>query len=448
MMRTNCFRHPVSFALIALIISLLAVPQSSLASTDVLSQARNMIARKDFKAAAELLQRNEGLMAGNIDFDYMLGTAALDAGMADTATIALERVLALRPGFMGARLDLARAYFLLGDIDRSKQEFEIVGRNNPPPAAKAVLEAYLKRITDVQEEANRPYRFFVEYGYGRDSNINFSGSSSQISIPVFGGAVFTLNPLNVATAKDVSQLVAGVEYEKKIAPDFGVIGNYSYRLRDNINSSDFDTVSQDYTAGVYWGLPTNRLTLSIDGGRYDLNSNLSRVSSGFSADWKYALGPRNQITLFTKENRTRFVGDLNINSFNSTVTGMNKLFILPDGGGGVNATLMYGEEDGVNGRADGNKYFHGIRLMGFHKLAANWDTGLMAGSTWAQFQRSNASFLRRRADKSVDQGLFLNYRVDSKTLINMSISRINNSSNIGLYDFVRTEYLLKLRRTF
>lgn len=433
---------------IILCFSPLSFLHAASSETAVISQAKKLILERKLTGALDILLSVEDRLAGNIDYDYLLGTVALDLGKADLATVSLERVLVIRPNFMGARIDLARAYFLLGDLDRAKQEFEVVSKNNPPATAKMVIDSHLKKIADIQEELDRPYRFFVEYSFGRDTNINFSNSSGQVAIPVFGNAIFTLNPINVATAKDFSQATAGITYDKKISPTLGLTGSYSYRLRDNINSSVFDSANQDYSGGFYFGAPTNRVSASLDGGRYELNSSLSRVSSGYLVDWKYAFGPSNQLTVFNKTNHTRFVGDLNINSFDSRVYGLNKLFILPGGNSLINASLLYGEENGVNGRADGNKYFHGLRLMAMQKLTPKWDAGLMVGKMSADYKKENASFLTKRTDSTEDLGIFSNYRIDSKTLISMTISKINNSSNIALYDFMRTEYLLKLRREF
>ena len=49
-----------------------------------------------------LLAPYEDEMAGNVDYDYLLGIAALDSGQPDKASLALERVLAVNPNAAGA----------------------------------------------------------------------------------------------------------------------------------------------------------------------------------------------------------------------------------------------------------------------------------------------------------------------------------------------------------
>src|SRR5690242_4679052 len=52
---------------------------------------------------------------GNPAFDFYYGVAAVDAGHAGEGVLALERYIANFPDNQAARLELARAYFVLGD---------------------------------------------------------------------------------------------------------------------------------------------------------------------------------------------------------------------------------------------------------------------------------------------------------------------------------------------
>ncbi len=96
--------------------------------------------------AYALLTPLEDKYAGDVQFDYALGVAALDSGKADRATLAFERVLAVNPNYAGARLDMARAYFQLGDAERAKTEFLAVQASRPPAEAAAVITRYLDAI--------------------------------------------------------------------------------------------------------------------------------------------------------------------------------------------------------------------------------------------------------------------------------------------------------------
>lgn len=107
-------------------------------------------------ASAQALQKAEALYqaliplgpryAGTPDYDYLLGIAALDTNRLETARSALQRVVAAQPGNSPARLELARTYFLLGQRDDAKREFETAQAANPPANVRPTIQAYLNAI--------------------------------------------------------------------------------------------------------------------------------------------------------------------------------------------------------------------------------------------------------------------------------------------------------------
>ena len=111
-----------------------------------IARAQQLLNQNKPAEAYEYLAPFEDRYAGDVDFDYVLGISALDSGKSDKATLAFERVLAVNPNFAGARLDMARAYFQLGDADRAKAEFLTVRELNPPQQALAVIKQYLDAI--------------------------------------------------------------------------------------------------------------------------------------------------------------------------------------------------------------------------------------------------------------------------------------------------------------
>lgn len=111
-------------------------PAEQQAKTDalekVLRDADALLNARKPADAYNLLEPLDFEYSGNVRFDYLLGIAALDSGHPDKATLALERVLSVDPNFAGARLDMARAYFQLGDLPRAKTELEAVMKQDPP----------------------------------------------------------------------------------------------------------------------------------------------------------------------------------------------------------------------------------------------------------------------------------------------------------------------------
>src|SRR5260221_6187151 len=95
----------------ALALALLAAGFPALAQQADIARAKALVDQGKPAEAYEILAPLEDKLSGDVEFDYLLGVAALDSGKPDRATLAFERVLAVNPNFAGARLDMARAYF-------------------------------------------------------------------------------------------------------------------------------------------------------------------------------------------------------------------------------------------------------------------------------------------------------------------------------------------------
>jgi len=110
---------------------------SALAADPDLKKVDALIEQGRVAEAYSLLEPFEYKQAGDVNFNYLLGTAALDSGKPDKARLAFERVLAADPYFAAARIGMGRAYFALGDFNRAKTEFETVLTQNPSPTARS-----------------------------------------------------------------------------------------------------------------------------------------------------------------------------------------------------------------------------------------------------------------------------------------------------------------------
>jgi tetratricopeptide (TPR) repeat protein len=100
-------RKKLIFILVA---TLLSCP-AAFAQTDdaTLIKADAMIKEGKAADAFALLEPLEAKLAGNATYDYLLATAALQAGNPSRATFIYERILALNPEFIGVRAEIGRA---------------------------------------------------------------------------------------------------------------------------------------------------------------------------------------------------------------------------------------------------------------------------------------------------------------------------------------------------
>ncbi len=166
----------------------------ALAQDALLDRARNLIQAKQYKEAYALLEPQEQARAGDINFDYLLGIAAIDAGQLTRGVFALERVLAVRPDHAQARAEIARAYFLMGENKTARSEFQAVKGSRPPAEVASTVDRFLDALDARERSRHTGVTGYIELGLGHDTNVNAATGSTSFAIPAFGGAVFTLAP--------------------------------------------------------------------------------------------------------------------------------------------------------------------------------------------------------------------------------------------------------------
>lgn len=434
-------------------------PAGSDASEKPLRDAEALMKAGRPAEAYNLLLPLEFDRSGEVRFDYLIGIAALDSGKPDKATLAFERVLAVDPNFAGARLDMARAYYQLGDLPRAQTEFETVSRQNPPEAARVTIRKYLDAIAAQQEAKQTRSSAYVEVGMGHDTNVNNSTSQSQIDVPVFGNQTFTLNPTNLKTADNYYSAATGGEVSHNLNANWGLYAGADVRQRGNITQTRFDTLSLDGRAGVtFTDSGKNIFRIGGTGGRYNLARVHDRDSSGFSADWRHVYSPANQVSLFAQHGRNRFVDPaMTINDFDQTILGAGWLHALEDGQSVMFGSLFLAKENDVapvtpanpgGGRADGNKRALGLRAGGQTVMGDATELFANLGLQSGDYDKVNASFLRKRKDRHLDLSAGANWHWAKNWTLRPQFNYARNYSDIVIYRYNRRDISLTVRRDF
>jgi hypothetical protein len=141
------------------------------ADADIVNQAEALMRSGRYAEAFELLEPLEDKLAGDLRYDYLLARAALEMGDPSRATFVYERLLAVEPNFPGVRLEMGRAYYLLGDYARAKLEFETLLRfPNLPPDLRQQATIYAQAVEERLAGKRTVGVGYIEYGYGYDSN--------------------------------------------------------------------------------------------------------------------------------------------------------------------------------------------------------------------------------------------------------------------------------------
>jgi len=408
--------------------------------------------------AYKLLEPFEFEHSGETRFDYLFGIAALDSGRPGRATLAFERVLAVDPDFAAARLDMARAYYQLGDLPRARTEFALTLNQNPSAAARLAIQRYLDEIAAQEKGKHTRITGYIEGTAGRDNNVNNSTSQAQVFVD-FLGANITLDPTNVKVSDIYYGVAAGGEVTHSLSAKWGLYAGADLRQRGNKTQKQFDALSFDARAGVIFGVDGNRLRAGVIGGRYNLGDTHNRDISGFNAEWRHASSPGNQLNVFGQYAQYRFVdAAMKVNDFNQQVLGAGWLHVLGDGRSTLSGSLYHGTEKDVSsvittatpdgGRADGKKRFNGLRVGGQAAIADKAKLFISAGGQAGNYSKVNPLFLRQRSDRLYDLTAGANWHWSKLFTLRPQLNLSRNNSNIPIYGYDRTDVSVTVHRDF
>ena len=174
-----------------------ASDRSHLSSDPRVRDARALVESGRFDEALAALRPLAPSHPDRTDVLFLLGLAALGAAerggigeedrtaLLDEAVAALRAILIDRPALTRVRLELARAFFLLGEDDLSRAHFERVLAGRPPPAVAANVRRFLEAI-----RARGRAQGHFGAALAPDSNVNAASGAEVIRI---GGLPFRLD---------------------------------------------------------------------------------------------------------------------------------------------------------------------------------------------------------------------------------------------------------------
>ncbi len=283
------------------------------AQDDVLIQAKRHLDGGDPQAAYSLLIPLQSERAGDPNYDFLLGSAALGIGKNTEAVFALERVLALRPDSAPARALIARAYFNLKETETAKREFENVRKQDLPPEISATIDRFLDAIARVEEAERTTIRGFIEVGAGWDSNVNSATADGQVAVPSFGGTIFSLAPASQEQEDAFISFGGGVGFTHPFSKRLSMFGGLAYHNKNNVNETNFSTYYYDANLGIAYRRDRDTFTLGAQYNSFfvdnpQLYSDAYRNASGLTGQWQHDFDSRNQVSFFGQYSHLKYPG--------------------------------------------------------------------------------------------------------------------------------------------
>ncbi len=434
-------RHQVCVVLFVVLALFLSMG-SALAQQSVLQQAEALLNAKQYGSALFLLSPYEKELAGNLTYDYLYGLAFLETGNTGRAIFALRRAVGGDPDFAAARMELARAYYQESAYGDAERELLILQKQNPPPAARRVIEEYLANIQSRTPDRSRRVSLYVESGAGYDSNANVSTDLSNFLgfiidsasretdssyFEILGGGGLT-TPVSEGVVFDL-----GADLGHRNYPDASFVDTTVGRFR-----SGFRRVSEGKTQAL--GLRAYRL--AIDG---DLNSYGGQID----ASWEQTIAPFTRASLFGRFGIIRYDDELEVKDVDQFLGGATIAHAFGNQRRGiVGGAVLIGRDEATESASRFSRDIYGFRVYAgwsFNRAVRIQGTASLLESRYDDIFFEQM-FSNEREDTLTELALDLSWRITPNWGLHHKIAYYDNDTDVSIYDYDRFVSGISLQR--
>jgi tetratricopeptide (TPR) repeat protein len=429
-----------------LLIGLLAV--GGVRADAVTDDARALLDAGDAEAAYALLEPLEAQRAGDPDFDFLLGLAALESGRSTEAVFALERVLAVRPGDLRARVEIARAYASVGETTAAKREFEAVKDAGVPPEVAATINRLLSAVERVEDVGRTTVSGYLDAAIGYDSNVNSATGAQDIAVPLFGGAIFRLVPTGVETSDSFFAIGGGVGVRHPVDPDWAVTAGLSAYRRFNSDLDIFDTGFVDANLGVARAYYNEIFSGALQYNQFRVDNDRYRNATGAVLQWQHWFHSRSQGSLYLQYANLEYPSQ-EPRDADRVVLGANVAHALI----GLRTVLFGGVYVGDERTDDRDFSYLGHRALGAragaqYELRPDTTVFGTVGFENRSYDGEDPYFLTERDDDNWTVGVGIAWTPYEKWVVTPRYDYISNRSNIELQEYSRSVFSVTVRREF
>jgi len=424
-----------------------------------LGYLKSLVDKRDFKTAYSYAIKHLEENEGDPEFDYLFGMAAIDTGEISKGIFSLERVLIVQPNNHPARLELARAYFLLGEDVRARQEFETILKKNPPPGVQVTIKQFINAIRLRESRYRTTERTYAELSIGYDANVNsgtvYDSYISSHSLP------FSLS--NSALQKDSPfyKVTVGGVVNKPVAPGefFTMGGDFSFRGNKNPDTHEFDTRTfTGYANGTIYYEDNKKLRIGGQIQMAYLGDQPSSNTLGLNAEWQYSFDKNTYFTATLSSSRTRHPLQTKLDAkswlssfgFTKRLSTISKPVYF--------ASILIGKDDawreygiaGVEDKAAADKRIYGFQAGTQFLLTPKLSLSASALIQRTTYGAKNRSFLGHpvRADDYFQASLSSKWVFLEDWSLRADINFIENDSSIRINSYDRIEGQLSVRHDF
>lgn len=431
-----------------LVLFLAISPLSALAD-ETLTKASELLKQKNYKNAYELLEPLESERAGDVDYDYMLGVAAIEHGEVSRGVFALERVLAQQPNNLNARAMIAKGYFKGGEAENAKAEFQNILGQNPDSELTKLIEDNMSAVNKATGQATT-FAAFIDFAYGFDSNINSATSNSSVSAPgIAPGLNLTLADASREQSSKFMALTGGASFRTPLTKGLSLFGAAQASTRTNWNESAFDPSYTDFTLGLTYKRFIDQFTVALQRNNFDIDGDRFRKSHGVTGQWQRQVNDRNQVSVFAQTSDFNYPST-SVRDAQRTIVGAGWGHAFTgDKAPVVFSSVYFGKEEADDSDFDFlSNDIYGARVGG--QVVIHYKLVAYANASYEirEHDETDPAFLSKREDDQFDISIGMRYLPLPGWTIRPQLSYLHNDSNISLFDFDRTVLSVNFRKDF
>lgn len=412
----------------------------------VSSELQVLVEQHRYQAAYELGSRHTELW-GEPGFDCPFGIAAVDSGNVDIGLLALERCLVAMPGSLSIRAELARAYFLLGEDQRAREEFEAVLGAGPAEPVRRTIERYLDALATREGRRKPNASFFLDAGAGADSNVNGGVSGANINLPVYGDVLVA--PAGVRKSDNFGALAVGGQGSYPLTPEWSLFAGLGLDGKFNTRHSEADLLTTSVNAGVARLLDDGSFRLGISQDVVSVGSDRYRTANMLSGLWQWQVDARRMLLTSAHWADFAYTGPNHWRDANFYALGL-----------GYRQALAYSwqpvlqlagniaQEVNKNDRPDLGRDMAGLRLAAVSTPAQDWTVAAGLSYQYSRYAAADLLLATRRQDNYSAADFTIAYAFDRNLSLRAEVLFSENRSNIALYHYRRDVAALKLRYEF
>ncbi|HLT27612.1 MAG TPA: tetratricopeptide repeat protein [Zeimonas sp.] len=409
----------------------------------LLRSARAWIEAGEADRAWRALEDRLDDYAGDPGFDYLLGLAALDSGRPGRAVLALERVLIVRPDFLQARAELARAYFRLREHENARREFETVAARSIPEEARRVIGRYLDAIRRLERAGEPEFVAWAELDAGYDSNANF-GSASGHWVLADGTEVV---PLGISRPRESAAFGAaiGADWTVPIGGpwQWTVGGRAATRRYPSAHTLDQDQF--DLNTGFTHRSGCHRIDMLVQAQHLELGGAGFRDAVGALVQWQCDVDARTRVGAYAQRFEFDFPHEPARDARRSG-GGLTLARVLEGAARPVLvAGVSGGRERSLRGFGNLSYDYRGLRAAYSRALGNGWRGFVSLSHERRDFDAIESFFGVVREDRQTDLRIGAERALSRKWTVAPAITYTRSRSTVAPNDFRRTQANILLR---